>query len=101
MKKIFLSAITLIAVTLISSDLFASSILIEHNNSIQRKANDKGMKGTKNFVWPVANIGFTDACGNCWEYAISAPTWDGIWTIAERFKNMYEYGFCGYFIQSQ
>lgn len=108
MKLLLLPAFFLFFIGLFSTSSLASSSVICFNNNIVRQQINKKTKlifvqdkQIKKSVWPVANIGFTDACGNCWEYAISAPTWDGIWAVAEMYKNMYEYGFCGYFIQSQ
>ncbi len=43
-------------------------------------------------------IGFTDACGVCWQYSIQAATWAGIWNTVQLIENIYELGFCGFLV---
>lgn len=69
---------------------------ISNASSSVKKINNKNEKN--NFYLPMSiTVGFTDACGQCWEYTITAETRSQIWAAVHMMESLYELGFCGYF----
>jgi hypothetical protein len=90
MKKIFVLLVSIFVLAFYSS---TASILPKEK--LIGKARILKLEH-KRVVKPTATIGFTDACGQCWDYTITGDTWDQIWSVANMFNNIYELGWCGY-----
>jgi hypothetical protein len=101
MKKIVCIAIFSFSMVIFCPNLQATTLPLKHLTIQKKQSSLKAIKKKKSFVWPVANIGWTDACGVCWEYNITAPDWNGIWAIVDQLDIIYETGFCGYVVYTQ